>query len=203
MKDWATSLQRHIAFFRKSGFIIQGRGITSPKKPLSANLPGELTHFYETACSSVEVTFYRQFPKDLLPLDDGMFYACINIVSERELPAVTRSMQESAENAWISQDQKERNLWMGATPFLVLRNGDYIGIGDSGKVWYLCHDAKSFILADSLSEWLEYWRSIFFIGPEWFVLEPVLVRSRKVGAAAKKVAAFRECVSKLLCIDGL
>ena len=203
MRDWATSLERHLSAYRRSGFEIKGPGIKPPKPPRSSDLPDELRRFYATACSSAQVTFYKEFPQNALPLDDGAFCGCIKIVSEAKQKRVKQELIETVRNTWLAADAVQRELWLAATPFLELKNGDYIGIGKGERIWYLSHDEESFLLAKSLADWLDYWRSVFFIGPEWWVLDPVLTRSGLVTRARRKVVAFRRSVAKLLPIGKL
>jgi hypothetical protein len=95
-----------------------------------------------------------------------------------ELASLRIELREQVERSWVSGIgmEEERDFWLGSLPLMRLDNDDYLalalGEGSLSEVRYLSHEAPGDVLADSLSQFLEAWEQLGYLGPEIWMLEP-------------------------------
>ncbi len=108
--------------------------------------------------------------------------------------------QKYANESWLNEDEyrEDQTVWLNTLPFLKMRNGDYLGLDlKTEKVNYLSHDADSFQISNSFSEFLECWSHLGYIEPEHWILEPFLNDNRILGTASENQ---RLAIEKLFAI---
>jgi hypothetical protein len=166
----------------KAGFEIQHFELHAPKeKPLAEvngiTLPSGLVHLYNEEFSEVEASYYFEDVSDS-PLNniigENCIYGELNICLPSTLGDLVASCKSWAEETSISEDEVQVDIWCNTLPFISIRNGDYLAINRSGGVTYLCHDEESFVISPSWDSFWSIWASIYFIGPEFWMLEHFL-----------------------------
>lgn len=95
--------------------------------------------------------------------------------------------------------RREHLLWTQSLPFYPIANGDALAFDLTGRdedppILYLCHDEPaSGMIAPNFDAFLTAWEQLFYVGPEWWMLDPFLVgkgRAKRLsprGEGAKKL----------------
>lgn len=164
---------------------------TSIKKlqeTLPKEIPPVLQEILEHITSGITSNYYwepKESLRDLLkPLYDSRSYCGGGaLFTASKFSGWFNDMNDAIENGWFDDDEKfepYRQLWATSFPFFSLANGDYLAIADDGvRIAYLSHDDASFIVSESLEEFLTCWQAIGYAGPEHWVLKRFLDEKTK------------------------
>lgn len=202
MFDYAGWLQRveafikYVAQFENCDELQTEIGITPPLteselQQLQANfkepLPLELQRFWTTASRHCHWHCY-------LENDSGTFYSAPTFLDATELLEETAICRDWADGC--SEDSAQEALWLQSVPFILMRNGDYLGLfapmaHDDPPVAYLSHDDVSRIIAPSFTEFLNVWEQLCYIGPEIWELEKYLDANGILDASTPQARQLR------------
>jgi hypothetical protein len=107
---------------------------------------------------------------------DGGVYGGAELCNAEELVGYGRDCHAWAMETWVAESPDDQVLWLHATPFAALANGDYLGLDLSKQesdppVVYLCHDDQSSLIAPNFASFLLAWETLCYIGPEIWLLD--------------------------------
>jgi len=153
------------------------------ERALGPTLPSSLRSFFTRGAASVDCRYAFE-PDDaaldrlreLLPHEIRIFGGA-RLGPASELPEMSRSVGEWAEDTWVAESPDQKAIWKSALPFAALDNGDYLaldlrGDGTDPPVVYLNHDEESSVIAGNFVTFLTAWERLCYLGPEhWVLLE--------------------------------
>jgi hypothetical protein len=103
------------------------------------------------------------------------YYGGARLCDFEQLRNWQEGCRSDAENTWIVDELKVQKVWLRAFPFASIDNGDYLAVdpGPAGKskhVVYLNHEGLPKKIAPSFDAFLAAWESVYYVGPEWWLL---------------------------------
>ena len=150
---------------------------------LGGTFPLSLRLFFTRGASSLDCRYAFEPDgkaldqlRELLPHEIRIFGGA-HLGPASELPEFARSVGEWAEDTWVAESPDQKAIWVSASPFAALDNGDYIaldlrGDGADPPVVYLNHDDESSVIAGNFATFLTAWEGLCYPGPEhWMLLE--------------------------------
>ena len=153
------------------------------ERALEAALPSSLRAFFTRGAAGLDCRY--AFEPDGPSLDrlrtvlphEIRIYGGARLGPASDLPDLSRSVGEWAEDTWVAESPDQRVIWESALPFAALDNGDYLALDlrtdkADPPVVYLNHDDESSVIAPSFVAFLHAWERLCYLGPEhWMLLE--------------------------------
>jgi hypothetical protein len=189
--------------FESDEFDIAPPYCTVPADVRGVPIPGFLCDVYENHIGRVSASYTRDLTRAERKafgktLARDYLYGGPVLLGADQLEDAMRRAEEWAQETWISEDESEKVVWMSVVPFTTVRNGDYLGFNTHGQVIYLCHDAKSFVLARRVEDFWRTWERLYYVGPEWWMLSPFLKDNWLLDGNSANIAAFRKAFQTIL-----
>jgi cell wall assembly regulator SMI1 len=157
--------------------------LTAIERALGPTLPSSLRAFFTRGTASLDCRYALEPGgpaldqlRDLLP-DQIRIYGGARLGPVSDLPDLSRSVGEWADDTWVANFPDQKAIWDCALPFAALANGDYLALDlradeSDPPVIYLNHDDDSSVIAPSLPAFLTAWERLCYLGPEhWLLLE--------------------------------
>lgn len=166
-------------------------------------IPHDLTDVYENQIGRLDAKFFRElsdveqetFGESLGAVD---LYGGPLLAGADELADLKQQAMDWANETWIVDEEEDFALWASTIPFAQLRNGDFIGFNKIGQIVYLNHDDESSVIANTFDEFWTTWQQIYFVGPEWWMLEPFMNEDKRLDPTSPNIPTFRAAFERLL-----
>ena len=193
---------------RSAGFVFKSFRFTPPMKtvPISVagvRLPKELKNLLRRQFGSATATYYYEAEGEVASqlreiAGDSTIGGGPVLLSPKQMEDCIPELFSWAKRTWVRDDKKEANYWTTCLPFCPMGNGDYLGLSPKGKVIYLNHEDRSFVLAESFGKFWATWERLYFIGPEWWFLESFSSAKGRLNPRSANVRRFRATVQGIL-----
>jgi hypothetical protein len=146
-------------------------------------IPQELISFWLTGSRHCDCTYICESAKpEIVPQIEAIFdsfqeiYGGASFINAADLSQHLLNCRDWAEETWIAEYPQDKSFWLNSVPFIEMNNGDYLALDtteakDNPPVIYLSHDDESFVIAESLTDFLTYWERLCYIGPESWMFE--------------------------------
>jgi hypothetical protein len=159
------------------------RDLTAVERVLRTALPEPLRAFFSGGSAGLDCGYTFEPEGDSLDQlreifpDERRIYGGPRLGPLSELPDLSSSVAEWANETWVADDPEQRVIWESALPFLQLANGDFLALDlraghTNPPVVYLNHDDESVAISTNFGRFLAAWERLCYIGPEhWLLLE--------------------------------
>lgn len=204
--DFLTQFNRAL---RSSDFELREADIADPARDVPERIDGVpipegLRRLYYDAFGCVRLTYYRELSRKeraaFGSTCESHLYGGPVIVPATDLPALKIWADEWTDG--FRDDPAEFALWRRGVPFTYTMNGDFVAFDEGGRVLYLSHEGDSFVLADDFETFWQVWKSVYFLGPEHWTLEPFRGSDDRLDPALPAIAKFRQAFEGLLYGEG-
>lgn len=182
-------------------------------KTLPLGLPAPLREFYTQVTSGCECTYHWTPTEANLRLLKDVFPHQYSVYGGVRIISASRLLDAHGMHSWW-QDVAGREdlrsqweIWRQCVPFISVGNGDFVALHVTNDplqlpVVYLCHDDPDLCvlpLSDSFNQFLSDWESLFYIGPEIWLLNPFMARKGNgpLNLKLKSVARLRKLFAEL------
>lgn len=193
---------------RRSEFEICEFNFTAPYSKVPENVagipvPSFLREIYENHIGRICYRYWRELTKPERQtfgrsFDSNTLYGGPALMGADELANARQQVEDIARDSWLADDENEAAIWMSAVPFAETNCGDYLAFNSSGHVVYLCHDGESFTLANSFEDFWSVWQTVYFVGPEYWMLDPFLSSDKLLDSNSANIAQFSAAFKSLL-----
>lgn len=138
------------------------------EKGLRLVIPNELRELWTTSASSCHFEFTCRYRHPATNLWEAHL-SCISVVG----PLAADDGLDYCEYWGQLVDENgvgSKELWVNSFPFLAVGNGDLVGLVSNetsvpSKVVYLNHEGGGGVVSNSVTEFLDAWTELYFLGP--------------------------------------
>jgi hypothetical protein len=206
--DLLDDIKQLFELLRQSEFEIREFDIAAPSSEVPADVaeipvPVFLRDLYKKHSGRICARYSRDLSKPERKrfgdsIDSNTLYGGPTLIAADGLANARQQLEEFVRDSWLGDSEEEAAIWFSAAPFVETICGDYLAFNSSGHVVYLCHDGDSFTLANSCEEFWSIWRSVYFVGPEYWMLNPFRGSDRLFDPSSANIATFKKAFQALL-----
>ncbi len=165
------------------------------------SIPEYLDFLYRNEFGEINISYYHEeIPSTLLKefgdtLDSKSIYGGPKIMSPDTILIELNRIKSVIE---VCPERQDDPFWTEVIPFCWMSNGDYLCFNSAGEITYLAHDQDSFKLSNSFEDFWNFWQKVYFIGPEWWCLEPFSKSDGFIDLKSSSIKVFRKAFQLML-----
>lgn len=172
---------------------LSAAGLKRLQKKIDCRIPLALEEFYTKGSAACACRYYWEVKGKARREIEKLFYGNDAIYGGAQLCSATELPEEFKLHREFAHLYYQPET---ALPFCHIENGDTLALdlstaSENPPVFYLCLSGDNNVIAESFTEFLDTWEKLFYIGPEFWLLDVFRNRKGLLTAKSKKAQQLR------------